>query len=159
MSSRQGGLGDRPGQHGGLGGQSGDVGGAWESGGTGAFQGLGQGSQVRSASDRGAASRGGEMRATGGGDVQSRGAGSRVAAAVAGSRGVVAAAVVVVVAAAVVAAADVGEASVVGRTRVIGSFSLYPHQDGCRMSHTSIMSEARYTGPFSTHVTGALGRI
>ena len=73
LSGRTGGPGDRSAQRGGSGGQAsgfGGVGGGRESA---AFQGLGQGSDVRNASARGAASRGGEMRAASGGGFQGGG--------------------------------------------------------------------------------------
>ena len=71
VSSREGGLGDRSAQRGGVRqARPVDFGGASRGREADAFQGLGKGSEVRSASERGAASRGGEMRATGGGGFQ-----------------------------------------------------------------------------------------
>ena len=88
------------------------------------------------------------------GEPQAAGASSVLVAApmavAAGASSVGAAAVPVVVAgASMVGAADIGEAGVVGRMRVRGSFSPCPHQDGGCTSNASTMSDERHTGPVS----------
>jgi len=77
LSGRTDGPSDRSAQRGSFSGQTGGAGGAGRSRESAALQGLGQGDDVRSASARGAASRGGEMRAASGGGFQHSGGGSQ----------------------------------------------------------------------------------
>ena len=78
LSGRQAGLGDGQSQRGGLGDQASGFGGASRGREAGAFQGLGRGSDVRSASQRGAASWGSSgFRSGGGGGFRGGGRGGR----------------------------------------------------------------------------------